>query len=196
VCKGNNPRRGLLIAGLLFNLAVPSFAESRSAELIDSGAAPVLWHILAVSAVMAIFQWRRLAAWLRDSAGLRSPRSLGYVFAASYVLCSTPLALNLVDGQPLPRFNDVFLVGIVLTCYFFTWEPAAVLLVGSVLISAWVLPPSGTLRVVGFSEWYRLTSFTLVSIIVILVITRMKTRRPVAAMSERLMGMRTASSGD
>ena len=51
----------------------------------------------------------------------------------------------------MPRFNDIFLVGIVLTCYLFTWQPAAYLLGISVLVSAWVLPPNGSLLVVGCS---------------------------------------------
>ena len=29
-----------------------------------------------------------------------------------YALLAIPLALNLFDGQPVPRFNDIFLIGI------------------------------------------------------------------------------------
>ena len=83
-----------------------------------------------------------------------------------------------------------------LTCYFFTWEPSACLLVVSVLVSAWVLPPNGTLLVHGFNEWYRLISFTAVSIIMILLIARMKSQRRSEGVSEPIMDIRAASSAD
>jgi hypothetical protein len=197
VVKGNDPRRGLLIAGLLMGLTIPGLAVSVPAAIaVDPGAVPMLWHILTGATVLAIFQWRRLGVWLRDHAGIRSPRSFGYVFAAAYALLSTSLALNLIHGEPVPRFNDIFLVGIVLTGYFFTWEPAACLLGVSVLVSAWVLPPDGTFRVVGFNEWYRLISFTVVSIFMIVLINRMKSHRRIDGVSEPLAGMRIAASGD
>jgi len=187
----------LLIAGLLLGLTVPGLAvSSPDAIAIDPGALPVFWHVLTAAAVLAIFQWRQIGAWLRQHVGLRSPRADGYVFATSFALLSTPLALNLIHGEPMPRFNDIFLVGVVLTCYFFTWEPAACLLAVSVLVSAWVLPPNGTFLVEGFNEWYRLISFTFVSILMILLITRMKSHRRIDNVSEPVMGLRVASSGD
>jgi hypothetical protein len=196
VAKGN-PRRGLWIAGLLLGWTVPSLAVSGIAAItVDPGAVPMFWHILFGATVVSIFQWRRIAVWVRDQGGLRSPRAFGYLFAVSYALISTPLALNLIHGKPVPRFNDIFLVGIVLTCYFFSWEPAACLLGVSVLVSAWILPPNGTFLVHGFNEWYRLISFTAVSIIMILLIARMKSHRRSEDVPEAVLSMRAVSSGD
>ena len=152
----------------------------------------MLWHIAGGTAVVSILNWRRIGAWLQERAGLQSSRSIGFVFATIFAVFAAPLALNL--GQPVPRFNDVFLVGVVLTAYLFCWEPAAYLLALSVLISAWVLPPNGTLRVVGFGEWYRLASFTAVSVFLVMLISRMKTRHA-GAVPDSSLGM-GAASGD
>jgi membrane protein implicated in regulation of membrane protease activity len=92
---------------------------------------------------------------------------------------------QLFSGNPIPRFNDVFLIGIVLTAYLFTWESAAYLLVISIGVSAWLLAPNGILRVEGFAEWYRLGSFTLVSVLLISLITRLKMRRNQEPIEER-----------
>ena len=189
--KGITPP-GVLILGLLLTLAVPGFA----ATAFDAAATPMLGHVVAAAAVMSILQWRRIGSWLHDHAGLRAARSFGFVFAICYALFSTALTVVLVQGQPVPRFNDVFLVGIVLTCYLFTWEPAACLLGISVLVSAWALPPNGSMVVRGFAEWYRLISFTLVAIFMIMVITRMKSRRSVVSMPVRGMAIHAAASGD
>jgi hypothetical protein len=114
---------------------------------------------------------------LREQGGLRSTVATGYAFATLYALIAVPLTINLFDGAPMPRFNDIYLVGIVLTAYFFRWEPATYLLTISVLASAWILPPHGNMRVEGFAEWYRLLSFTAVSVFIIVLLTRVKVRR-------------------
>jgi hypothetical protein len=173
VGKGASPRRGLSIASLLLLCVVPGFA----AVSMDPGAAVTIWHIVAAGVVAALLQWQRIGDWLRQTAGIRSRSSFGFAFALCFSALSTPLALLLVDDHPLPRFNDIFLVGIVLTCYLFSWQPAAFQLVVSALVTAWVLPPSATLRVEGFNEWYRLISFTVVSVFMIVLITRMKARQ-------------------
>ncbi len=85
----------------------------------------------------------------------------------------------LFGGHALPRFNDIFLIGIVLTAYRFRWEPAIYLLGISLLVSAWVLPPYGTFRVTGFAEWYRMLSFAAVSVILVYLVSRGKARKRV-----------------
>jgi K+-sensing histidine kinase KdpD len=147
----------------------------------------MVWHLMGASTLLAVLKWRRIAGFLRDYAGLRTERSMGFAFATIYAALSIPFSVNLMSVQPVPRFNDIFLVGITLTAYFFTWEPAAYLLVLSVLASAWILPPSGSLWVVGAAEWYRLISFTVVSLFVMLLLTRMK-RRAVGGRSATVSG--------
>jgi uncharacterized membrane protein YhdT len=63
-----------------------------------------------------------------------------------------------------------------LTTYLFTWKPAVFLFVVSILVAAWVLPPHNSFRVEGFPTWYRMISFAVVSVFLICLITRMKTR--------------------
>jgi K+-sensing histidine kinase KdpD len=165
------------------------------ATLIDPGATAMLWHILGGAAVISLFRRRRIADWLERHAGLPEARSNGFMFAVFFACFSTPLTLSLSQGQPLPRFNDIFLAGIVLTSYLFDWQPATFLLLISVLVSAWILPPYGTFRVIGFSEWYRLVSFASVSILIVFLITRRKARRPVESLPAPAMRAH-AAAGD
>jgi len=181
---GGQARRGLTIAVLLMALVLPCFGSIA----VDPGAQPMVWHVLGASTVLAILNWRKLGAFLGEHAGLQSVRASGFVFATAYALATIPLALSLFGGQPMPRFNDIFLVGIVLTVYFFSWQPAAYLLAVSILASAWILPPNGTLRVEGFAEWYRLISFSVLSAFMILLLTRLKARQDTR--------MHSAASGD
>jgi K+-sensing histidine kinase KdpD len=106
---------------------------------------------------------------------------LGFLFATAYALVVSPVACGLFRYNHLPRFTDVFLLGIVLTVYLFTWEGAAYLLVISALIYAWVLPPYGNIRVDAAADWYRLISFTLVSLFLICLIARLKARHDLPA---------------
>jgi hypothetical protein len=143
---------------------------------IDPGATAILWHILRGATLISALHWRRLASWIEVRWSLPPQQARGFVFAAFFAWITVPLTINLVQGQPMPRFNDIFLAGIVLTCYLFAWQPAAFLLGVSVLVSAWILPPYGSLEVRGFTEWFRLSSFTLLSTLLIVLIARMKAR--------------------
>ena len=163
---------GLFVLALL-TMAVPQ----RASAYVDPGTGSMLWQMAAAALIGSLFYLRRVAGWVRVLVGVRSSKSMGFLFASVFGLAVSPLTMQLFGGHPLPRFNDVFLVGIVLTAYLFTWESAAYLMVISIVVSAWILPPNGTLRVDGFADWYRLASFTMVSIFLISLITRMKTRR-------------------
>jgi len=172
------------VAVLLTALALPCFGSIA----VDPGAQPMFWHVLGAGTMLAVLNWRKVGAFIRDYAGMRSARSTGFAFATAYALLAVPLSLTFFGGQPMPRFNDIFLVGIALTVYFFSWESGAYLFAISLLASAWILSPDGTLRVEGFTEWYRLISFSTLSVFIILLLTRMKAKRDTR--------MQTASSGD
>ena len=171
--KGVSRCVGALLFLALLTMAIPQKASA----YVDPGTGSMLWQMAAAALIGSLFYLRRVAGWVRVLIGLRSSKSMGFLFASVFGLAVSPLTLQLFGGHPLPRFNDVFLVGIVLTAYFFTWESAAYLMVISILVSAWILPPNGTLRIEGFAEWYRLASFTMVSVLLISLITRMKTHR-------------------
>jgi|ERR1051326_6524745 K+-sensing histidine kinase KdpD len=182
--------RGL--AALLVLLAVPQMAQA----YVDPGTGAMVWQVAAATMIGCLFYFKRAAAWLRAQAGLRLHKGLGFAFASLYALVASPIALIVFRHHPLPRFSDVFLLGVVLTAYLFTWEPAAYLLVVSLFVSAWVLPPYGSMRVDDFADWYRLMSFAVLSVFLICLITRMK-RQPARIEEERPFSMsRAAASGD
>ena len=181
---GGGTRRGLTLSALILAFALPCLGSIA----FDPGAQPMVWHLLGASTLLTVLNWRKVMAFVEQYAGLRNARVSGFVFATGYALLTVPLALSFFDGQPVPRFNDIFVVGIALTVYFFSWEPAAYLFVIALLVSAWILPPYGTFGVSGFAEWYRLISFSAVSLFLILLLTRMKAKH-----ASRMHG---AASGD
>jgi hypothetical protein len=137
----------------------------------------MVWQMLAAGVIGSLFYLRRVVAGIRHYSTFVSERRLGYVFALLFALVASPLTVALFNGgQPLPRFNDLFLIGIVLTVYLFSWQPAVLLLVIASGVSAWILPPYGSLRIAGLAEWCRLLSFAGVSLFLICLITRMKRR--------------------
>jgi hypothetical protein len=140
----------------------------------DPATDTVLWQMAAALLIACLYFVRPLIRLARNHLSLESRQTRGFLFATAFSIGVSPVAMRLFGGNPLPRFNDVFLVGIVLTAYLFTWEASAYLLGISILISAWVLPPYGTFWIEGAAEWYRLASFSLISVFLILVITRKK----------------------
>jgi len=141
----------------------------------------MLWQVAAAAVIGSLFYVRRVFTWVRDRFALRSARIAGYLFATLFALVASPLTLTLFGHTPLPRFSDLFLVGIALTAYLFTWDAAAYLLAIALAVSAWVLPPAGSFRIVGFAEWYHLGSFAAVSILIVCLIARLKARRKAAS---------------
>ena len=164
----------IALAALLVSVPIPAHAS------MDPGSTIMLREIAAIAAIVSLFSMHRIFSWIRDRMGLRSARINGFVFATLFAVFACPLTLALFEGNPLPRFNDLLLVGIVLTAYLFTWEASVYLLTLSLLVSAWVLPPSNSFAIVGFREWFRMASFAGVSIFLVLVITRLKVQRNVS----------------
>jgi hypothetical protein len=193
VIKGVSRCVGTLFVLALFIMAVPQKASA----YVDPGTGSMLWQMAAAALIGSLFYLRRVTGWLRIFLGPRSSKSMGFLFASVLGIAISLVTMQLFGARPLPRFNDIFLVGIVLTAYLFTWESAAYLMVISIFVSAWILPPTGTLRVEGFAEWYRLASFTLLSIFLISLITRMKTRRSQEPIDEQdRVPVRGMAAGD
>ena len=149
----------------------PQTARAESGQLVS-----LPWQTALLVLLLAVFFLRRIAAWATGRADLRTQRVRGFVFALCFALLFSPILGGLIETGALPRFNDVFLVGIVLTSYLFTWEGAAFLLVVATLVSAWVLPPYGTFTITRPEDWYRLVSFVALSIFLIALVHRLKAR--------------------
>ena len=122
---------------------------------------------------------------MRNHCVFQSCRATGYLFATLFALIASPLMVMLFSRHPLPRFNDIFLIGIILTAYLFTWDSALYLLAIGVGVTAWLLPPAGSFAISGADAWFRLLSFAAVSMLAITIITRLKSRRPQVEPSSR-----------
>ena len=132
-----------------------------------------IWEIAFGIIVATLFYWERVIAWI-SAAKQHSAASLGYLFAVFYAFFAVLVVDTTFTVRPLPRFDDLFLVGIALAAYFFCARPAAFLLAIGVAVSAWVLPPSDSFRVASPTDWYRIFSFSVVSVLLIGVITLLK----------------------
>jgi hypothetical protein len=168
-------RRAVSLA--LFSLFLILIIPRRANAYVDPGGGAIVWQAAAAACIGSLFYLHRVARWVGRHLGVRSPRTLGFVFATSYAFVASPVVRSLFLRYQLPRFGDIYLLGVVLTAYLFTWEGAAYLLVIAVVVSAWILPPSGTLSVASAADQYRITSFTVISLFLICLITRLKTRR-------------------
>ncbi len=102
--------------------------------------------------------------WLRRRFPWRSVRAGGFLFACAYAAIAAVAACRLFPEHLLPRFNDIFLLGILLTVYRFTWRPAALLLAVALVVSASAQAPlSG------------MASFVVVSVFSIAAVARLQT---------------------
>ncbi|MCU1235739.1 MAG: hypothetical protein JWP63_3706 [Candidatus Solibacter sp.] len=172
-------------------LELPATAAGR----IDPGTGTMLWQLAAGAVIGGLFFVNEILASVRNRFGSSSPVAAGFLFATAYAMVAIPVVLIIFAGHALPRFNDVFLIGIVLTAYLFRWEPSAYLLGIALLVSAWILPPYGTFRVVGFAEWYRMFSFTVVAIFLMHLVTRSKNRKMGGESAQPAYAIRRAAAG-
>ncbi len=179
-----------LFSLLALLLAVPQVASA----YVDPGSGAMLWQMAAAAVIGSLFYVKRVWNWLRSHLGLKSPLAAGFAFATLFALVASPIAAILFEGYALPRFNDIFLIGIVVTAYRFRWEPSIYLLAISLLVSAWVLPPYGSFRVAGFAEWYRMLSFAAVSVVLVYLVSRGKARKQVDERA-RAFPLRGAAAG-
>jgi hypothetical protein len=160
------------LALFLMILATPR----RASAYVDPGSGAMVWQAAAAACIGSLFYMRRVVMWARRHMDFRSPRTMGFLFAGAYALFASPLVCSLCQSGQVPRFGDIFLLGIILTTYFFTWEGAACLLGAGLVVSAWVLPLGGGSQASAVTL-YRLVSFTVVSLFLICLITRLKAGR-------------------
>lgn len=167
-------QNSVVFASVILLIATPKLSQA----YVDPGSGAMIWQVAAAAVIGSLFYVRKLLAWVRSHLELKSRRPYGYLFASVYALAASALVFGVFRNSQLPRFNDIYLIGIVLTAYFFTWDAAAYLLALAVLVSAWVLPPNGTLAVASAEDWYRIFSFTAVSVILMVLVGRLKFRGP------------------
>jgi hypothetical protein len=162
----------------LFSLLAVLLATPKVASAyVDPGSGAMLWQMAAAAVIGSLFYVKRVWIWLRGRLAVESPMAAGFAFATLFALVVTPVTVIVFEGHALPRFNDIFLIGIVVTVYRFRWEPSIYLLGISLLVSAWILPPQRSFRVSGFADWYRILSFAVVSVILVCLVSRGKARK-------------------
>jgi len=99
----------------------------------------------------------------------------GISFAAFYGSAATFLLLVFSGREAIPRFLDAFLIGTVITAYFFSWFPALLLYLASLLIAVYFLiPPLGSIGIKNGEDSYRLLSYSAVSLGMISTIYRLQ----------------------
>src|SRR3954469_22053644 len=101
---------------------------------------------------------------LRLNPAHRDFPTAGFLFALVYATIASVAACRLFPGHLLPRLHDIFLVGIVLTVYRFTWRPGTLLLAAGLIVSALANPSFGSMA-----------SFALLAIVLMAVMARMQT---------------------
>jgi hypothetical protein len=94
-------------------------------------------------------------------------------FGAAYGFA---LAVTVVErsgwlGSPLPRFADLYIPGIALVCCRYSWRAAALLLLVSVGLTAWVLVP------IDPSDVIRMSLFTITGALIVAVLESLRRKR-------------------
>jgi K+-sensing histidine kinase KdpD len=149
----------------------------------------------ADAAVAGVFVLLRLAAWFDQQVAKNLSRWAGYVFATGYALIATYAVLGWLSATPVPRFADIFLIGIVLTTYLYGWQPAVWLFLYSVGVTLWVLPPYGSLLISRMEDLYRVNSYSISCLFVIFVIQRVRAAHHGVTSGARHESARTHGNG-
>src|SRR5262245_1511119 len=109
--SGSAFNRTLAAISLLLGFPVMAHAY------VDPGTGIMFWQIAAALALGMLLYVKRVFVWVRRNLGYRSERATGFAFATLFAVITSPVTMAVFHSHPLPRFNDVFLVGIVLTAY-------------------------------------------------------------------------------
>ena len=165
-----------------------------AAAYTDPGSGAMIWQLAVASIVGLLFYVRRLAVWLGAVQPLQENSvGRGFLFATLYGGIASLVALHLFGGHPVPRFGDIFLIGVVLTVHLFSWQPALFLYFGSLPVTIYVLPPFGQFRIGRSDDVYRIVSYSVCCLFLIWIVERQRAKR-VPTADEAVIGM-AATSG-
>ena len=153
-----------------------------------------LWQLGFTALVSVLLYWNQLTAWVKIELARKRIFPLGYVFAAANAVC----VAGIVDiaslshhARPMPRFDDLLLLGIALTVYLFGAAPAAALLGFAIPFAFWILPPAGSFSVADSADLYRIWSFAVVAVALIWGMARLKSEARRQAASGRAFAFAT-----
>jgi hypothetical protein len=76
-----------------------------------------------------------------------------------------------------PRFLDLYLIGMMLVTLYWSWRPAAVVFIISVVAANWILPGLSLVAVTGGATTYRMASYVVTASIAVFIIELAKRRR-------------------
>jgi K+-sensing histidine kinase KdpD len=100
---------------------------------------------------------------------------LPYLVASIYALATT-WGILLAFGTPPPRFMDIYLIGIAFCYARWSLGPALMLYISSLVFAAWILPPRNSLMVSDGFDLYRMFSYSLTCVAVMIAIDYAKSR--------------------
>ena len=100
-------------------------------------------------------------------------KQVPYLFAVTYSL-AVSWTIALLFPNPPPRIMDLYLIGIAFACARWSVAPALVIYLTSLLFGAWILPPNGSFLVSDGHDIYRMVSYGVTSIVVMMAIKSAK----------------------
>jgi K+-sensing histidine kinase KdpD len=103
------------------------------------------------------------------------PSQLPYFVAAAYSLAVAAVGIFVFDTPP-PRFMDLFLLGIAFTTARWSWRPAAVMYLCSLLTAAWILPPNGSFAVSEGHDQLRMALYGITAVVIMIAVEYAKRR--------------------
>ena len=159
----------------------------------DPGSGAMVWQLAAASMIGMLFYVRRVVVWLRSLGGNRVRAYSGFLFATLYGGVAGLIALNVFAAHPVPRFGDIFLIGVVLTAYLFAWQPALYLYLSSLVVTIYVLPPFGHFSIARYDDLYRVISYSVCCLFLIWIVERRRENRA-PARNEAAMVMAAGAS--
>jgi hypothetical protein len=143
----------------------------------DPGSGAMVWQLAAASMIGTLFYVRRVVVWLRSQGENRVRAYSGFLFATLYGGIASLIAFNVFAAHPLPRFGDIFLIGVVLTAYLFSWQPALYLYLSSLVVTIYVLPPFRHFRIAQYDDLYRVISYSVCCLFLIWIVERRRANR-------------------
>jgi len=115
---------------------------------------------------------RTFANWRLLLPGAES--QLPYLAGLIYALTVSAVGIEL---QPIPpRFMDLYLIGMMLIALRWSWKPAEVVYVVSLVAAVLFIQPVSSAAVSGGANRYRMFSYTATSVVATQVIERAKRR--------------------
>ncbi len=154
----------------------------------------MMWQLGVAALVGYLFYVRRFWKWLTGRGNSRRP--LGFLFAFSFAAIAAVVVSLAFRDRPIPRLSEVFVVGVALDAYFFTWESAVSLLAAGLVIGAYHLASPIPGQSHSSADLYWLASYSLMSFLLVVSMARLKRRAGARSQPAELLPARVVEAGE